>query len=99
MSLRNSWVAMVGAGILDAVTTVLGLHIGLVESNIVVASVITSLGPITAMILVKFMAILFAYFAVKLIPKSSRGYALLCLTVVWGLATLLNVTAIAIALF
>lgn len=90
---------MVGSGILDAVTTVLGLHIGLVESNMFAASAMLSLGPIGGMILIKFAAILFAFFAIKLIPKSSRSCALLTVGSIWGFATLLNVTAILIALF
>lgn len=87
------WVAVALALVGDVVTTFVGLHIGLSESNPIADRAITSAGVI-GMLALKALAVAVALVLRTAMPPEYRAIVPAALAVPWGLAAVYNVVVI-----
>lgn len=88
------WILVLVSMTGDIVTTFIGLHLGLSESNPIARVVIETLG-VFGMVLMKTVAIAIAFGCRRLLPYSYRPIIPACLAIPWTLAVGINVFMIA----
>lgn len=88
------WGLALGATVLDIVTTVVGLSVGLRESNPFAVGLMHSLGPLPAMILLKALVLSVGVVAWVTLPERYRAVIPLGLALPWLVAGFSNTALI-----
>jgi hypothetical protein len=87
-------IALVGL-LLDILLTVYGLSLGLSELNPFARHLMTLLSPVSAMVLLKSLALVVGVAGWLVLPRVVRAAVPVCLAVPWWIAVVINARAIA----
>lgn len=88
------WWAMVLTAVLDAITTMVGMNMGLIEGNFIMSYFISTFGLALGLAMVKVVAILAITVIVRYAPSEERGRALKIPSAMWLVLAVWNAALI-----
>lgn len=96
---RRLWAVPLVALLLDVLTTLYGIEMGLTELNPVVLSLVPSFGLLGSLVLLKATVLGFALTAWVVLPLRYRAAIPFGIAIPWGIAGLLNAQLILVTAF